>query len=413
VLKLLLIAPGCDGNDVGEAQLGYQWARSLARRHDLTVLTYYQRGHVPPSRQLPDARVAEWAEPPGLHRADRLNSLLKPGYLPFYFRARAWIRDALARGERFDVAHQVMPVALRYPSPAAQLGLPLIIGPVGGSLESPREFRPEERTSAWYMGLRRLDQARLRWDPWLRATYRGADCVLGIAPYVAGLLAGVPVRRFEPVSDVGLATLPAPAARITPAGEVRLLFVGRVIRTKGTRDAIRAVALIRDLPVRLDIAGDGFDRQACELEARRLGVAGLVAFHGWLDRAEVELLYRRADIFVFPSYREPGGTVVFEAMGHGLPMLVSDVGGPGDFVDETCGVRVQPVSPRQYARDLATALRRLVTDAELRRRLADGARRRAGDIGLWDSKVAAVESIYEQVLAGRRAVCGAREERSA
>jgi glycosyltransferase involved in cell wall biosynthesis len=78
---------------------------------------------------------------------------------------------------------------------------------------------------------------------------------------------------------------------------------------------------------------------------------------------------------------------------------VSDIGGPGAAVDETCGIRVHPVSPEQYARDLAAALTRLVGNPGLRRSLGEGARRRVAEIGLWDSKVRQVEAIYAKVLA--------------
>lgn len=400
MLKLILIAPACDGQDVGEAWVAYQWVRCLTSRHEVTVLTYYKRGHTPLSRQLPDVRTIEWAEPSVLGRAERFNSMLKPAYVPFYFRARRWIQAALARGERFDVAHQPTPVAPRYPSPVAGLGIPFVIGPVGGSMQSPDGFRAEESTTAWYVRLRGLDRLRLRRDPWLRRTYRQADCVLGIAPYVTGLLAGIPVKRFEVMCDTGLERLPEPVDRPRRGGDVQLLFVGRLVRTKGARDAIRALSLIRGLPARLDIVGDGFDRGACEALANELELAGRVRFHGWLPRTRIDEFYRSADVFVFPSYREPGGTVTFEAMGHGLPVVVSDLGGPGVVVDDTCGIRVHPESPDQYARDLATALTRLVTDPDLRRSLGEGARCRAAEIGLWDGKATQLETICDKVIAG-------------
>ena len=255
---------------------------------------------------------------------------------------------------------QLTPVAMRYPSPAARARLPLVIGPVGGSLRSPAGFRREERTSAWYVGLRRLDQFRFRCDPWLRRTYRDADCVLGIAPYVADLLSGVPVRRLVTMSDTGLTQLPRCVDRAARRGEVRLLYVGRLVRTKGARDAIRALGIVRDLPVSLDIAGDGFDRDACQALVAELRLADRVRFHGWLARPQVDELYQAADVFVFPSYREAGGSVIFEAMSHGLPMIVSDLGGPAAIVDETCGYRIHPVAPEQYAHDLALALRSLI-----------------------------------------------------
>ena len=58
-----MIAPACDGQDVGESWLAHQWATRLAERVDLTVLTTYKRGHTPPSRQLPGVCVVEWSEP--------------------------------------------------------------------------------------------------------------------------------------------------------------------------------------------------------------------------------------------------------------------------------------------------------------------------------------------------------------
>jgi glycosyltransferase involved in cell wall biosynthesis len=398
VLKLLLIAPTCDGQDVGEAWVAYQWVRGVARRHEVTLLTYYKRGKVPASQQLSGLRVIEWPEPPLFGRAERLNSMLKPGYIPFYIRARRWIRRALAKGERFDLAHQPVPVALRYPSPVAGLGIPYIIGPVGGSLDSPPGFERERDTAPWYVGLRMLDGARMRLDPWLRGTYEGACCVIGIAPYVRKLLEKTSIHRFEVMSDTGIERLPRPVNRAAPKGQVRLLYVGRVVRTKGVRDAIRAMSRLRDLSVFLDIVGDGFDRATCEALGVKVGVADRVHFHGWKTQDDVKDFYQSADVFVFPSYREPGGTVVFEAMSYGLPLVVCDRGGPGNVVDDTSGIRVRPVTPEQYARDLGTAIRRLVEDREARLSLGEGARRRVAEIGLWDQKIDRLNSLYAQVL---------------
>jgi len=405
--KLLLIAPTCDGTDVGEAWVGYQWVRRLSARHEVTLLTYHKRGSRPAADQFPQTRVIEWAEPAGLGRAERLNSMLKPGYVPFYFRARRWVRQALARGERFDLAHQLVPVAMRYPCPVRGLGIPYLIGPVGGSLTSPPAFAAEEGTAPWYVGLRRLDALRMRFDPALRRTYEQAGCVLGIAPYVRDFLDGLPVRRFEVMSETGITELAAPAARAgrpdgTPAAPLRLLFVGRLVRTKGARDAIRALGLAGDLPAVLDIVGDGPDRAACEALTAELGLSGRVRFHGRLPREQVTGCYQAADVFLFPSYREPGGNVVFEAMAHGLPLVVSDIGGPGNVVDGSCGIRVHPVTPEQYARDLAGAITRLA-DPRLRSQLGDGARVRAAGVARWDSKVQRAEAIYAEVLGGRQA----------
>ncbi len=206
--RVVIVAPAADGNDISEAFNAFQWVDLLSQHHDVTVLCTYKEGHVPLSAQLPHVRVIEWQEPPLLGRFERFNSLLQPGYFFFAARARRWLRRHLAGGESFDVAIQVVPVAMRYPSPAAGLGIPFIIGPVGGSLSSPVAFIAEEGGTPWYQRLRALDKLRLRIDPWLRRTYRDADCVLGIAPYAAEALSELAVRRFEVMSEVALRDLP-------------------------------------------------------------------------------------------------------------------------------------------------------------------------------------------------------------
>ncbi len=397
-MRVLLVAPTADGTDVGEAWVAHQWARRLGERHDVTLLTYRKRSRPSVVDSLPHVDVVEWCEPPLLGRAERLNSLMKPAYVPFHVRARRWIAQARERGAHFDVAHQPLPVAMRYPTPLHGSGIPYVLGPVGGSLVAPPAFEAEDTAPAW-TALRRLDGWRLRHDPILRAGYAGAGCVLGIAPYVADALAPVPLRRFEVLSETALESLPATRARQPrrPGDPLRLLYVGRLVRTKGARDAVGALAHLRDLPVSLDVVGDGFDRAACEQAARDLGVADRVRFHGALPRHQVDHWYERADVFVFPSYREPGGNVALEAMGHGLPAIVCDRGGPAEAVTDECGIRVTPQTPAQLARDLAVAVRSLEQDPQRCVAMGRLGRARVGAVGLWDHKIDRIGRLYEQV----------------
>lgn len=401
-MKILMIAPACDGEDVGESWVAFQWAKLLADRFDLTIMTTYKQGHTPLSKQLPQVRVIEWAEPAGVGRFERLNSLMQPGYVPFYVRARRWLKQRLAAGELFDVAHQVVPVAMRYPSPAAGLGVPLVVGPVGGSLESPAGFVAEEGATPWWQKLRRLDTWRLDHDPLLRKTYESAACVVGVAPYVQEFLSRLRMRRFEIMSETAVHEIHEPIDRSGRSGPVRLLHVGRIVRTKGLRDIIRALALVRDLDVRLDVVGDGSDREACEQLAAELGVHSLVTFHGKVPRSEVDAFYAAADVFVFPSYREPGGNVSLEAMAFGLPVIVCRRGGPGANVDDTCAIRLDAVSPEQLATDCAAAIRTLVDDPELRRRMGENARTLAATTHLWPQRVERMAALYGELVADRQ-----------
>ena len=400
MVSVLLVAPSVDGGDVGEAWVAYQWAKRLGERHRVTLLTHRKRSRPSAIEQLPGVEVVEWVEPPLIGRAERFNSLVKPWYPLFHRNARRWIRSALDSGRTFDVGHQPVPVAMRYPSPLAKSGISYVLGPVGGGLSTPPGFAGDD-TAPWYVDLRRFDALRLRRDPVLRHTYEHAATVAGIAPYVQEMLAPLRLRDFVVMSETALEELPPAFDRDIRPGPVRLLFVGRLIRTKGARDAVRAMRHLRDLPVMLDIVGDGFDRDACESLAAELGLREVVIFHGAQPRHAVESFYRDADVFVFPSYREPGGNVQLEAMGHGLPLIVADRGGPGAAVSRECAFAVHPTEPEQYAADIAAAIRTLVTHPELRLRMGAVARSHVRDTGTWSQRISQMEGVFADVLRRR------------
>lgn len=397
--KVLIACPQCDGQDVGENLCGFEWTSRLAREADVTLLTLRFPGHEAPSKQLKGVRVVEWGAKPYLASRPRVNSTVKPWYPHFYYQARRWTKAALQGGEQFDLLHQIMPMATRYPSPFSGLEVPFILGPVGGGVATPDGFRGELGSEPPFMRLREFDRMRLRRDPMLRKTYQRAAAVIGCSPYVEEHLKDIKLKRFVSEYEVGIEELPPAATRDGgPSGPLRLLFVGRIIRTKGLRDAIRALAKLNDVDdVRLEVAGSGEDVEPCRTEAAALGVGDRVRFLGRLPRGELQPLYAKADVFLFPSFREPTGGVLFEAMQFGVPVVTSTLGGPGHIVTEACGIRVAPNSPEQFAEDIAAAIRHLALNPDLRSKMAAASRERIAELGLWERKLGRILALYDDV----------------
>ena len=402
-MKILLIAPNVDATDVGEAFVAFKWVEALSAITDVTLLCFHREGRPDPALQLPRARVVTWPEPAWAQRNERLNAMLKPAWPVFERKVRLWLAAALARGERFDVAHQLMPQAARYASPLRHFAVPYIIGPLGGALDTPDAFRGEVSGAPLFTRLRAVDAFRFRHDPWLRASYTQAACVLGVAPYVAEVLRDIPLRRFEPMLELGTDDI-APWVEHSPKpGRLRLLHVGRAVRTKGLRDAVRALAHLADFPgITLTSAGTGEEFAAAKAEAARLGVADRVTLLGRVPRAEVERLYATHDVFCFPSFREPAGNVLYEAMRHGLPVVTADRGGPAWIVDDTCGIRVPVTDPDRFPRDIAAAIRRIALSPDLARALGQGARDKLAREGLWPTKAARLVTLYQELATPSR-----------
>ena len=159
------------------------------------------------------------------------------------------------------------------------------------------------------------------------------------------------------------------------------------------------MAQLGDMPgITLTSAGDGPDMAACRAEAAALGVADRVTFLGRIPREEVDQVMRDADVFAFPSFREPMGGVLFEALSWGLPMVTAARGGPDYIVDETCGIRLPAETPDQLAGDLATTLRDLALNPDKRTALEAGARARLLSFGTWDEKAARMVGLYRELL---------------
>lgn len=398
-MKVLLTALNLDGNDVGEVSAGFQLVYELAKQVDLTVLALQRSGVEPLQDQLPHAEVHTWPEPEVLRQQERLNSMAKLAWPIFTRHLQRWLRTAQSRGRHFDIAHQFLPRGPRYASPLRYYNIPYVIGPVGGALPTPHSFRNEVGTEKWFARLRAFDQFRFRRDPWLRASYGNANLVLGVAPYMQKVLADLPIQRFDTLMGIGIRDLAEVPPRDMVAGRLALLHVGRVVRTKGLRDVIRSLSCLSDLPqITLTSIGDGDDLAACQAEVEQLGLKGRVSFLGKLPRSEVEEWYAKSDALAFPSFRESMGGVLYEAQRWGLPIIAARAGGPDWIVDESCGLKVDISDPETLARDLATEIRKLADNPELRIALGSAGRARVEREGLWSKKAEKLVKFYGEAL---------------
>jgi len=123
-----------------------------------------------------------------------------------------------------------------------------------------------------------------------------------------------------------------------------LLLVAGLTPVKGVPYLLDALSRIRQArkDFSLDIVGDGPNRQEYEELARKLGLNGIVNFHGLKLKEEVAEFMRKCDFFVQPSLQETFGVVYIEAMACGKPVIATSAGGPKEIVNEEVGILVPP-----------------------------------------------------------------------
>ncbi|HEY7888885.1 MAG TPA: glycosyltransferase family 4 protein [Steroidobacteraceae bacterium] len=164
-----------------------------------------------------------------------------------------------------------------------------------------------------------------------------------------------------------------PALRQPRGREPSLLFVGDLIRAKGTYDLLHAFALVagRFPHLKLTCAGGG-DVDAIRRLAEEHDLQQRVACPGWLGPERLRAELAGAGVFALPSYAEGMPMALLEAMSWGLPVIATPVGGVPQVIEhEVNGLLVGPGD----IDGLATAIERLMGDAALRERLGAAARR--------------------------------------
>ncbi|MDT8878784.1 glycosyltransferase family 4 protein [Halomonas saccharevitans] len=233
-----------------------------------------------------------------------------------------------------------------------------------------------------------LDVARKAWfrerEAWALAAARRVivtshHTARGLSEY------GVPDQRIR-VAEPGVDRAPLADAALdpeVPASAGRLLCVATLTPRKGLGLLVEALAALTDRAWACEVIGshrrDPGHAHALLAETRRLGLADRLRFMGEQDDRELEAAYRRAALFVLPSWYEGYGMVVTEALARGLPVITTTGGALADTLPPAAGIAVPPGDVGA----LREALSGWLDDPGLRHRLRRGAREARNGLADW------------------------------
>ncbi|MGA2349613.1 MAG: glycosyltransferase family 4 protein [Terracidiphilus sp.] len=309
------------------------------------------------------------------------------------FCQRAIVRK-LIRDQRVDLIHQPIPVAPRFPSLIFGLGAPVVIGPLNGGMEYPPAFR---RNESW-MSRVLLAFVRL-FTNMGNALFPGkkhADVVLVANERTRRALpSGIRGKVIELVEngiDIGLWQN---ASNSSDSKVPRFIFLGRLVDWKAVDVVIRALEKLSS--AELEIIGDGPMLEVWRSLADGLGLKDRVHFVGWLPQQECAARLKGSLALLLPSLYECGGAVVLEAMAMGKPVIATKWGGPADYLDDSCGVLIEPQSYSGLVTGFAEAMQKMIDFPELRKSMGAAGREKALRDFDWQQKMDHVIRIYHMV----------------
>jgi phosphatidyl-myo-inositol dimannoside synthase len=194
---------------------------------------------------------------------------------------------------------------------------------------------------------------------------------------------GVEMAVFRPVDRPG---------GVRP---LTLLCVGRLIERKGQHHLLQAVALLQQRgyvdQVKVVFVGTGDFEQRLRQLCSELHLQDNVAFAGFRERDEVPAFYQTADVFVLPSFNEGMSVALLEALGAGLPVIVTDTGGTVELVCDN-GLIVPWANPPLLAEAIETFLRQ----PQLCQRMGEKSREVAQRF-TWQTAANTYLSLFQQV----------------
>jgi len=181
--------------------------------------------------------------------------------------------------------------------------------------------------------------------------------------------------------------------------KVKLLFISRIEKRKGIYELLDAFQEIQqnrlnNFQFNLDIGGDGFELENIKKMIRDEDIEN-VSVHGFVSGDKKKELFKEANIFIFPSYGEGMPNAVLEAMGFGLPVITTEVGGLKDFfVEKQNGYFVRIANKS----DLIKTLGSLISDQERFIRISKNNYKMAESNFRSDVVAERLNIIFEQIL---------------
>jgi len=240
----------------------------------------------------------------------------------------------------------------------------------------------------------------------MKPALRSADVVAADSSATASALKAefawlkAPIRTIAP----GTTALPAAGgfASLEPLGITRpyALFVGTLEPRKNLGNLIKAYGLLPE-SVRSDcdlviVGGSGWKQTGLADDVRRGGLEEKIIFTGFVDDRMLATLYANCVFLAMPSLYEGFGFPIVEAQSFGKPVLTSNT----SSMPEVAGESAVLVDPHD-AEAIAGGFRHLCLDAQLRDKLASGARRNAERF-TWENHAKGMLQIFEQAIRLRR-----------
>lgn len=401
-MKILLSAYACHPNKGSEPGIGWNWLKEISKYHEVWAFIYAEQGQ----REAVQEEIQKLPQKSNIH--------IIPISVPIYFqnqlyrvRYEIWQWRAYKTAQKFleevDLIHHVTIAAWWNCGYMWKLSKPFIFGPLSGAQRIPIAGYSFLRTqNVLYEKIRNLI-FDFSWKFWIRfkKAIKNSEMVL-----CSNEETYIEVKKIRGKKNLVLMTDVGVTERIdkikkknSNQNQINLLWAGNIIPLKNLHFFLLVLNnLPKTLNWQLRVAGEGKLLNKLKGEVQKLGIDKRISFLGKIDISQMKAEYDQADIFAFTSLREATGTVLLEAMSHGLPIIAFKMNGAKIVLDDNCSILIDAENKDQMVNDFSNAIIRLAKDPELRQKMGAAGRKRVEEHFLWEKRGKMMNEYYKNIL---------------
>lgn len=387
-----------------EAQCGWAWANAMRNYNDVYIVTRKEAApdieNYIKQNNIDNIHVFYHDIP------DFLNIYGKTGklYFPYYLMWQATLKHTVKKLHakyHFDYIQHVTLGDFRVTGTAWKNDAKFIFGPVGGAQLTPEVFSVYMKGHEKSEKIRAVINKLVKLNPFYRRALNKACLILAAnketLEYLQNIVKDKSKCRLLTENGIFESKIVKPEFKSKSKDEcVNILWAGRLIYRKGLKFLLEALSLVKtQRKFNLILAGTGPETENLKALAKKLKIDNKVTFLGKIPYTQMKQVYETSDFFVFPSLRETTGTVLFEAMSNGLPVLTFNQNGADLLIDESCGIKIDiNQSLEAVKQDFADAICYLIENDSKRNDLGLAAYQKILNEYTWENKCRTFENKF-------------------
>lgn len=411
-MKILYNCFSCSpyyGSDEG---IGWNWPFYMRKHHEVWVLVRNDRKHdidkYCKEHEIDDIHFVYCDIPEWMNFYYKNLKKGKNGTLDFLLYQLMWQFPAyytakrLHKIEHFDLVHHVSTNDFRLIGRLHRLGIPYILGPIGGAQKTPVALKEYTLGHEKSEKLRLLLNFVMTMLPGYKKALNTAEKIYfsnkETFQYLESKIKNK--EKCELMTEIAYAERNVKKINTLKHSEGKTIFLwsGRMEYRKGLALLFEALEY---LPLnekwKLILCGTGSESENYHKQIAESVYADYVYFTGQISYDEMQAMYNKADVFVFPSLRETTGTVIIEAMAHSLPVICLNQGGGALVVTAQTGFLVNGQSKIEYVKNFANAMIECIDNFQLVQEKGQEAQKRILKFYTWEDKIKKMNEIYNHI----------------